>query len=46
MAGLIDTLLSFGIGPLSHDHGADPRRSADELVEKGEVRLEESQSPD
>ena len=43
MAGLIDTLLSFGIGALSMTRER-AQKVADELVEKGEVRLEESKA--
>jgi polyhydroxyalkanoate synthesis regulator phasin len=43
MAGAIDTLLSFGIGALSMTRGR-AQKVVDELVKKGEVRLEESKA--
>ncbi len=43
MAGLIDTFLSLGIGALSMTRER-AQKLVDELVKKGEVRLEESKA--
>ncbi len=43
MAGLIDTFLSLGIGALSMTRER-AQKVVDDLVKKGEVRLEESKS--
>ncbi len=43
MAGVIDTLLALGIGALSMTRER-AKKIVDELVKKGEVRLEESRT--